>query len=52
VIGQRKDGAALEFLLRTAREESHPEARRAAIFWLGQSGDPRAVDCLEEIIGR
>jgi HEAT repeat protein len=52
VIGQRKDKASLNFLLDRSRHEPHPEARRAAIFWLGQSDDPRAVDCLEEIIGR
>lgn len=52
VIGRRKDEAALSFLLRTARSGSDPEARQAAIFWLGQSDDPRAAECLEEIISR
>jgi HEAT repeat protein len=50
VIGQRDDDQAFEFILRVARTESSPMPRRAAIFWLGQSRDPRAIECLEEII--
>lgn len=50
VIGQRDDDQAFEFILRVARTETSPLPRRAAIFWLGQSRDPRAIECLEEII--
>jgi hypothetical protein len=27
-----------------------PELRRTALFWLGQSNDPRAIDLFEEIL--
>jgi hypothetical protein len=28
----------------------HPAVRRAAMFWLGQSGDPRAIEFFEEVL--
>ena len=30
--------------------DRHPAVRRAAIFWLGQSGDPRALEFFEEVL--
>jgi hypothetical protein len=37
-------------LLRIARQNPQPRLRKEAIFWLGQSGDPRALDFFEEIL--
>jgi hypothetical protein len=37
-------------LIRIARTNPHPELRRTALFWLGQSEDPRALTLFEEIL--
>ena len=50
VLGQRKDG--IDKLLDIARNEKEPALRSKAIFWLGQSRDPRAVKVLQEIINQ
>ncbi len=33
-----------------ARSHPDPEVRRKALFWLGQSGDPRALALFEELL--
>ncbi|HEX7119298.1 MAG TPA: HEAT repeat domain-containing protein [Longimicrobiales bacterium] len=50
VYSQRDERAAVDKLIQIAREESDPELRKKAIFWLGQSDDPRAAEFLLEII--
>ncbi len=47
---RRRDDAAIEKLIDIVRNETDIELRRRAIFWLGQTNDPRAVAVLEEII--
>jgi len=42
--------AAFDKLVEIARTETDPELRQNAIFWLGQSGDPRAAAVLLEIL--
>ena len=42
--------AAFDKMLQIARSEEDPELREHAIFWIGQSGDPRAQDVLLEIL--
>ena len=37
-------------LIRIARENKDPDLRRKAIFWLGQSDDPRAISLFEELL--
>lgn len=37
-------------LIRVARTSRDPEIRKAAIFWLGQSEDPRALALFEELL--
>ena len=37
-------------LLEIARRNPHPSLRKAAIFWLGESGDPRALEFFEEVL--
>ncbi len=50
VYSQREEPAALDKLLDIARRDPDPEARKKALFWLGQSGDPRAAKALQDII--
>ena len=33
-----------------ARQNADPELRRKAIFWLGQSDDPRALQLFEQLL--
>ncbi|MEO8200451.1 MAG: HEAT repeat domain-containing protein [Gemmatimonadota bacterium] len=37
-------------LIRIARSNRDPKLRRTALFWLGQSNDPRALDLFEDIL--
>jgi hypothetical protein len=37
-------------LLEIARKNPHPALRKTAIFWLGESGDPRALEFFEEVL--
>ena len=41
---------ARRMLLEIARRNPYPRLRKEAIFWLGESGDPRALDFFEEIL--
>ncbi|HEX7050760.1 MAG TPA: HEAT repeat domain-containing protein [Longimicrobiales bacterium] len=50
VYVQRHESAAIDKLIEIARGESDLELRKKAIFWLGQSDDPRAGQVLMEII--
>jgi HEAT repeat protein len=40
----------IPLLIEVARTNRNPEVRRKAVFWLGQSRDPRALDFIEEIL--
>lgn len=51
-LSQQPKDVAIPRLLEVARRNAHPAARAQALFWLGQSGDPRAVDLFEEILRR
>jgi HEAT repeat protein len=51
VLARRDEPAAVDKLLRVAREERDAELRKRAIFWLSQSNDPRVAELLLEIIG-
>jgi len=37
-------------LIQVARTNKNPEVRKQAMFWLGQSKDPRAVKFFEDIL--
>lgn len=45
-----RSSAALDKLIDIARNEKDKELRKDAIFWLGQSSDPRAMKALQELI--
>lgn len=50
-LSQRYDEpGAIEQLIDIARTETDPELRKKAIFWLGQSGDERAIQFLLELV--
>lgn len=52
VYSQRNEPQALDELMAIAENEKDPELRRKAIFWLGQSRDPRVADFLARLIGK
>jgi hypothetical protein len=49
-IAQLPDEHGVPVLIRLARFNKDPEVRRKALFWLGQSDDPRALQLFEEIL--
>ena len=51
-LSQQPKDVAIPRLIELARHSPHPAARGQALFWLGQSGDPRAIDVFEEILRR
>jgi HEAT repeat protein len=50
VYSQRDEPAAVDRLLDIARHDPDRELRRKALYWLGQSADPRAAKALQDII--
>jgi HEAT repeat protein len=51
-IGQRHRDEAIPLLLRVARTHPSLPVRKQAIFWLGQSGDERAVAFFKELFAK
>ena len=37
-------------MIAVAKTNKDPEIRKKALFWLGQSGDPRALDLFEQLL--
>ncbi len=52
VYSQRRGRAATDKLIDIARREQDPSLRKKALFWLGQSNDPRVAQILLEIINQ
>jgi HEAT repeat protein len=53
VLSQRqRDPAAMDKLFDIAKNEKDPELRKKAIFWLGQSRDPRVQQFLIDLINK
>lgn len=50
-ISQRPHDESVPVLIRVARTNKDPVLRKKALFWLGQSGDPRAIDLFSRILG-
>ncbi len=40
----------MPLLIQVARTHSNPAVKKQAMFWLGQSKDPRAVDFFAEVL--
>jgi hypothetical protein len=51
-LSQLPDDQGIPILIRLARSNKDPQVRRKALFWLGQSDDPRALRLIEEILTR
>jgi hypothetical protein len=51
-LSQLRDGSGVPSLLEIARTHKDPKIRKNAMFWLGQSGDPRAIALFEEVLRR
>ena len=51
-LSQRPEDEAVPALIRIARSHADPSIRRKALFWLGQTGDERAVALFEDILRR
>ncbi len=49
-LSQLPDDQGIPILIRLARSNKDPKVRRKALFWLGQSDDPRALKLFEEIL--
>ena len=51
-LSQLPHDQAVPELIRVARTNRNAEVRKQAIFWLGQTRDPRALAFIEEILDR
>lgn len=49
-LSQLDNDQGVPILIRIAKTNKDPEIRRKAMFWLGQSDDPRALDLFEELL--
>jgi HEAT repeat protein len=49
-ISQRPKDESVPMLIKIARNHAKPGVRKQAIFWLGQTGDERAVDFFKEVL--
>ena len=49
-LSQLPKDQGIPMLTKLARTHRDPEVRKAALFWLGQSNDPRALELFEEIL--
>jgi HEAT repeat protein len=50
VLSQLPNGRGIPNLLEVARSNLSPRVRSRALFWLGQSGDPRAIALFESVL--
>jgi hypothetical protein len=51
-LSQRPREEGVPALIAVARTNKDPEIRKKALFWLGQSHDPRAIDLFEELLSK
>jgi PBS lyase HEAT-like repeat-containing protein len=51
-LSQEPRDVGVPALIQIARANKDPGVRRKAIFWLGQSNDPRAISLFEELLTR
>jgi HEAT repeat protein len=49
-LSQMRNGEGVPRLIEVTRSNKHPAVRKQAMFWLGQSDDPRALNYLEEVL--
>src|SRR6185503_9688882 len=51
-ISQRPKDESVPLLIKIARTHPKPAVRKQAMFWLGQTGDQRALDFFKEILSK
>lgn len=51
-LSQRPKDEGVPALVKVVRTSRDPELRKKALFWLGQSGDPRALQLIEELLAK
>jgi hypothetical protein len=51
-LSQRPKDEGVPALIRVVKTNRDPEMRKKALFWLGQSGDPRALNLIEELLAK
>ena len=51
-LSQRPKDEGVPALIRVVKTNKDPEMRKKALFWLGQSGDPRALTLIEELLAK
>jgi len=51
-LSQMPQDQGVPLLIQTAENNRNPVVRKEAIFWLGQSGDSRALDFIESVLRR
>ena len=49
-LSQRPPDEGVPALITVVRTNKDPEIKKKALFWLGQSNDPRALDLIEELL--
>jgi hypothetical protein len=49
-LSQRPRDEGVPALIAVAKTNKDPEIRKKALFWLGQSQDPRAIDLFEQLL--
>ncbi|MFL5563421.1 MAG: HEAT repeat domain-containing protein [Gemmatimonadaceae bacterium] len=49
-LSQLRNGEGVEPLIEAARSNKDQRVRARAMFWLGESGDPRALDLFEQVL--
>jgi hypothetical protein len=52
VISQRRDDTAIDKLIDIASRDANHDIRKQAVFWLGQTNNPRAVKFLRDLVTR
>jgi HEAT repeat protein len=51
-LSQLPKDEGVPLLIDLARKNANPAVRKQAMFWLGQSEDPRALAFFAEVLGR
>ena len=49
-LSQQRGDVGVDALIRVVRTNRDPALRKEALFWLGQSGSPKAIALIEELI--
>ena len=49
-LSQLPRDEGIPLLIKLARSHTNPIVRKQAMFWLGQSNDPRALSFFEEVL--